>query len=198
MRLEELLHKHFNEKELLEMFRDIIEAEPLKIRILKRAKCKKCGWCCKNQSAMLTIEDVNRLKTYFKCTYEQLYEKYLDKSTKIPYLKSPCPFLDNENKCNIYNVRPKVCKIYPFTDFFMVVKPCLLGEEILDKMIKNGNFGHNNGQNGDSRLQKLYTDRLELLDSITGMEPSRGVEYGSIFIDKNILSKIIKILKNKN
>lgn len=196
MELERLLH-NFNEKELSEMFRNIVETEPLKIRILKKIKCKKCGWCCKNQSAMLTLEDVKRLMIHFKCNYEKLSEKYLDKTMKIPYLKSPCPFLDNENKCSIYHIRPKVCKIYPFTDFFMVSKPCLLGEEILDMMIKSG-FVYNNDRHDHSHLQKLYNDRIDMLNNITGMEHSIGTEYHSIFIDKDILGKLIKILKNKN
>lgn len=198
MRLEQLLHDSFNEKELLEMYRNIIETEPLKIKILKKVKCKKCGWCCKNQSAMLTPEDVRRLMINFKCSYEELSEKYFDKTMKIPYLKSPCPFLDDDNRCGIYHVRPKVCKIYPFTDFFMVIKPCLLGEDILDMMIKSGRFALNNGQRDDSHLQKLYNDRNDMLNSITGMEPSRGTEYGSIFINKDMLGKLMKILKNKN
>ena len=144
MKLEKLLHNNFNEKELLEMYRSIIEAEPYKIKILKKVKCKRCGWCCKNQSAMLTREDVKRLMIHFKCNYDQFSEMYLDKTMKIPYLKYPCPFLDSENRCDIYHIRPKVCKIYPFTDFFMVVKPCLLGGDMLNKMIKSGQFGHNN------------------------------------------------------
>ena len=37
-----------------------------------------------------------------------------------------------------------------------------------------------------------------MLNTITGMEPSRGTEYHSIFIDKDILSKLNKIYKNKN
>ena len=200
MELEQFLYNNSHKKELLEMYRSIIETEPLKIKILKKVKCKKCGWCCKNQSAMLTREDVKRFMIHFKCNYGELSEKYLDKTMKIPYLKSPCPFLDNENKCIIYHVRPKVCKIYPFTDFFMVSKPCVLGEEILDMMVKSGRFAPNNGHNqhDDSRLQKLYKDRIDMLNDITGMSPSRGAEYYSIFIDKDILGKLIKMLKNKN
>ena len=29
---------------------------------------------------------------------------------------SPCVFLSNENKCEIYDFRPKACKEYPHTD----------------------------------------------------------------------------------
>lgn len=198
MEVERLLHNNFNKKELLDMYENIIQTEPLKLKILKKIKCKKCGWCCKNQSAMLTIEDVKRLVVRFKCTYEQLSERYLDKRMKIPYLKSPCPFLDNDNKCNIYHVRPKVCKIYPFVDFFLVVKPCLLGEDILDIMIKSGHFVPNNGQKDDSHFQQLYSDRIDMLNNITGMEHSKDIEYHSIYVDKNILGRLMKIIKNKN
>lgn len=198
MEVERLLHDNFNKKELLEMYENIIKTEPLKLKILKKIKCKKCGWCCKNQSAMLTIEDVKRLAVHLKCTYEQLSERYLDKRMKIPYLKSPCPFLDSDNKCNIYHIRPKVCKIYPFVDFFLVVKPCLLGEDVLDIMVKSGHFVPNNGQKDDSHFQQLYSDRIDMLNNITGMEPSKGADYHSIYVDKNILGRLMKIIKNKN
>lgn len=198
MELEMLLHNNFNEKELLEMYENIIATEPLKLKILKKIKCKKCGWCCKNQSAMLTIEDVKRLMIHFKCSYEELSERYLDKRMKIPYLGSPCPFLDGDNKCSIYNVRPKVCKIYPFVDFFLIVKPCLLGEDVLNIMIKSGRFVPNNGQHDDSHFQKLYSHRIDMLNNITGMEPSKGVEHHSIYVDKDILGRLMKILKNRS
>ncbi len=199
MELERLLHNNFNEKELLQMYENITQTEPLKIKILKKMKCKKCGWCCKNQNAMLNIEDVKRLMVHFKCNYDQFSEKYLDRRMKIPYLKYPCPFLDNDNRCNIYHIRPKVCKIYPFIDFFLVVKPCLLGEDILDIMIKSEQFkSNNNGQKDDSHFQKLYGDRIDMLNNIAGTEHSNGVEYDSIYIDKNILGRLMKIIKNKN
>ncbi len=28
----------------------------------------------------------------------------------------PCPFLQSDNKCNIYDIRPKACREYPHTD----------------------------------------------------------------------------------
>jgi Fe-S-cluster containining protein len=196
MELEQILHNNFNEKELFDMYKHIIQTEPLKLKILKKIKCKKCGWCCKNQSAMLTQEDIKRLMVHFKYSYEEFYEKYLNKELKIPYLKSPCPFLGEENRCNIYNVKPKVCKIYPFVDFFLVVKPCLLGENIYDIMVKSRDFIQNNtSQKDDSHFQQLYSDRIDMLNNITGMEPSKGAEYHSIYIDKDILMKLIKIIK---
>jgi Fe-S-cluster containining protein len=146
---------------------------------------------------MLTRDDVRRLCIHFKYSYEEFYEKYLDKSMKIPYLKYPCPFLNEENRCTIYHIRPKVCKTYPFVDFLMVVKPCLLGEEILNIMMRNGDLFKEN-KNDVQHLQKLYDDRVDMLDTIAGTEKSRGVEYHSIFIDRNILGKIIKILKKNN
>lgn len=162
MELEQILHNNFNEKELLEMYKDIIQTEPLKLKILRKIKCKKCGWCCKNQSAMLTIEDVKRLMIYFKYSYEEFSEKYLSKETKIPYLTSPCPFLGIDNKCNIYNIRPKVCKVYPFVDFFLVIKPCLLGEDVYKMMINSRQFIPKNGQKDDSHFQQLYSDRIDI------------------------------------
>lgn len=85
----------------------------------------------------------------------------------------------------------------------MVIKPCLLGEEILDMMIKSGRFVQNNGQYDDSYddsyLQRLYNSRVNVLNNITGMETSsKDQEHHSVFMSKEILKKVMKILKDNN
>jgi len=192
----DLLKEKFPEIDIdhmdLELYQNIIlETESLKMKVLKRIKCKRCSWCCKFQSAMLTLEDIRRLCKYIGCKEKELYDKYIDHNKKIPYLKSPCPFL-NGNECDIYHFRPKVCKLFPFTDFFLVTDPCIVGKEILDIIIKNRIVAVQS-----ENFQKLYDDRIKLLDSITGVESSKGDIYQSIYIDKNRLVEIVKLLKNR-
>jgi Fe-S-cluster containining protein len=44
-------------------------------------------------------------------------EKYLKIDDEKDYVlkSSPCPFLDNENYCRVYDDRPKACREYPHT-----------------------------------------------------------------------------------
>lgn len=199
MKLEEILQERFpnidiDDINLSEMYSNILDTESLKIKILKKTKCKRCGWCCKFQSPMLTLEDIKLLCKYLDYNEKDLYERYMDKTVKIPYLKSPCPFLGRESECTIYHVRPKVCKIFPFVDFFLVTDPCLIGKELLNIVVKNGATVNQSDEN----LQKMFDDRIKLLDAIAGTEQPKGAQYQSIFIDKNILIGLIKLLKRNN
>jgi Fe-S-cluster containining protein len=193
--------------DLLELLQEIVEMEPLKLKIMKKVKCKKCGWCCIAQNALLGPDDIRRICGYLKIGYDDFYEKYIDKDKKIPYLKSPCPFLDvnNKNNCIIYHQRPKVCKIYPFIDFMLVINPCLLGKEIFDIIINNLSINKNDDKNinlkmnsGKDKFQKLYEDRVNLLDAIAGNDQTRVVQYDSIHVTKKMLIDLIKLLKKDN
>ena len=130
--LEELIIEVDSEdkKALAEIYQTIKEMRPLKAHILKKVKCKRCGWCCRICNVMLTKQDITKLCTYLKFTFEQLYERYMDKNARMPYLKMPCPFLNKNNECDIYYIRPRVCKEFPFNEFVLVVDPCNIGKEI--------------------------------------------------------------------
>jgi len=46
------------------------------------------------------------------CCYFSLYYKKYDEKKSVLHRK--CKFLDNDNKCKIYDNRPKGCKTFPF------------------------------------------------------------------------------------
>lgn len=50
--------------------------------------------------------------------------KYLriDEDKDYVLQSAPCPFLDNENYCTIYEARPKACREYPHTDRKRIVQ----------------------------------------------------------------------------
>jgi len=65
-------------------------------------ECKKCGKCCSNLLP-LTQKEIETMR------------KLKDKINKMPLKKDyehDCPFLGNDNKCNIYNDRPFICRQY--------------------------------------------------------------------------------------
>ena len=86
----------------------------------KTFRCRRCGECCKKYTIRLLKDDIKRIKN--KC-YNEVY--FLDKETIGPYkgkfilkkINERCVFLkkkDNTYFCKIYDIRPKICKQYPF------------------------------------------------------------------------------------
>ncbi|SFJ61497.1 YkgJ family cysteine cluster protein [Myroides guanonis] len=86
--------------------------------VFKRIDCLECANCCKTTGPLFTQQDVERISKYLKIKPQQFFDNYLrideDKDTVLKEL--PCHFLDFENKCMIYDVRPKACREYPHTD----------------------------------------------------------------------------------
>ena len=67
---------------------------------------------------IFTDNDIQRIAKYLKLRPAELIEKYLhiDEDNDYVLNSSPCTFLDAENYCTIYNVRPKACREYPHTN----------------------------------------------------------------------------------
>ncbi|MGD0710784.1 MAG: YkgJ family cysteine cluster protein [Bacteroidales bacterium] len=80
--------------------------------------CLDCANCCKNISPMITDKDIERIAKFLKIRPSAFTEKYLhmDEDNDYVFNSSPCPFLDNDNYCKVYDVRPKACSEYPHTN----------------------------------------------------------------------------------
>lgn len=87
-------------------------------REFKKTDCLKCANCCKTTGPLFTIADVERISKHFRQKPQQFIDQYLRIDEENDYvLKSvPCTFLDAENYCMIYDVRPKACREFPHTD----------------------------------------------------------------------------------
>ena len=80
-------------------------------------KCKKCGKCCK-PVVIMSKEDIETIK---KAGHKDFLELdpihpengYISMKRENDY----CMFLDKTTKqCKIYDVRPEICRIYPFME----------------------------------------------------------------------------------
>jgi len=67
---------------------------------------------------MITDKDIDRIARFLKLRPSVFTERYLHIDDEGDYVfnTSPCPFLDSDNYCKIYVVRPKACAEYPHTD----------------------------------------------------------------------------------
>lgn len=86
--------------------------------------CLTCANCCKTISPIIKIRDVERIAKHLRLSASQFIEKYLylDEDEDYVFQSVPCPFLDSENYCTIYEYRPDACKGYPHTDTHKTLK----------------------------------------------------------------------------
>jgi len=80
--------------------------------------CLECANCCKTTSPAIYERDIDRLSKHLKIKPSKLIEEYLLKDEDDDYVfkSAPCPFLDYENYCMVYESRPLACREYPLTN----------------------------------------------------------------------------------
>jgi len=84
----------------------------------KKTNCLNCANCCKTTGPLFTAADIERIAKHFKQKPQQFIDQYLriDEDKDYVLQSVPCTFLDHENYCMIYEVRPKACREFPHTD----------------------------------------------------------------------------------
>lgn len=86
--------------------------------------CLACANCCKNYSPRFKTPDVKRIAKYLAMKESDFLNVYLrvDEDGDFVVKKSPCPFLNNDNTCKIYEHRPSDCARFPYTDEDVIIK----------------------------------------------------------------------------
>jgi uncharacterized protein len=92
--------------------------------VFDEINCLTCANCCKTTSPIFYQNDIERVARALKLKPGEFIEKYLTVDSDKDYVlkTSPCPFLDDENYCMVYEARPKACREYPHTDRKKVVQ----------------------------------------------------------------------------
>lgn len=80
--------------------------------------CLQCANCCKTTSPIFYQNDIERIAKSMRMRPGDFIEEFLriDEDKDYVLKSSPCPFLDADNYCRIYESRPKACREYPHTD----------------------------------------------------------------------------------
>ncbi|MCE3229799.1 MAG: putative Fe-S oxidoreductase [Bacteroidetes bacterium] len=94
--------------------------------------CLTCANCCKTTSPIFYQRDIERAAKACRLKPGEFIEKYLrvDEDSDYVLRQAPCPFLDGENYCVIYEDRPNACREYPHTNRKKM-------QQILDLTFKN-------------------------------------------------------------
>jgi Fe-S-cluster containining protein len=78
-------------------------------------KCKQCGECC--GIVPITTKEKDIIIEY--CIKNNIQPR----NTLLEQFSITCKFLDNNNKCMIYDVRPQVCKNFYCNTKFSDLEP---------------------------------------------------------------------------
>lgn len=86
--------------------------------------CLECANCCKNYSPRFKNPDIKRIAKRLGMKEGELVAQYLklDEDNDYVLQQSPCPFLADDNTCDIYEDRPSDCARYPYTDEDVIIK----------------------------------------------------------------------------
>lgn len=100
--------------------------------VFKKIDCLTCANCCKTTSPIFYNRDIERLAKRLRIKPGEFIEKYLrvDEDKDYVLREAPCPFLDNDSYCSVYEARPNACREYPHTDRKRM-------EQILDLTYRN-------------------------------------------------------------
>jgi Fe-S-cluster containining protein len=103
----------------------ILKALPnLHEEAFEQIDCLQCANCCKNYSPRFKNPDIKRIAKLLKMKEGDFVDTYLrlDEDNDYVLKQQPCPFLAEDNTCNIYEDRPGDCRRYPYTDEDVLIK----------------------------------------------------------------------------
>jgi len=83
----------------------------------EKINCLDCARCCKNYSPRFKMPDIKRISKAMGMKEVAFIEKYLSMDSEGDYVvkTKPCPFLEADNTCGIYDHRPSDCERFPYT-----------------------------------------------------------------------------------
>jgi len=86
--------------------------------VFKKINCLDCANCCTSIPPIVTKTDAKRIAKHLNIGLGQFMVEYIihDEDGDTVINASPCPFLEKDNTCNIYEQRPKACRNYPHTN----------------------------------------------------------------------------------
>jgi uncharacterized protein len=129
-----------HEEELKQFLKKVIKKKPKNLddlfqdaheKAFQKIDCLECGNCCKTTSPIFRDIDVKRISKKMKISTKEFENSYLtrDEDDDLVLKTAPCTFLNADNSCSIYDIRPQACREYPHTDRKKVVQVMELTEK---------------------------------------------------------------------
>jgi Fe-S-cluster containining protein len=138
-----------NKKENKELINRLKKSKPKKLddvvhqlhdEVFDKIDCLACANCCKTTSPTFYERDIDRLSKHLKIKPSDFITQYLqiDEDGDYVLTTAPCPFLDYENYCTVYESRPTACREYPHTNrkrFYQILDLSLKNTEICPAVV---------------------------------------------------------------
>jgi len=85
--------------------------------VFDQVDCLSCANCCKTLGPKFLSDDIDLIARHQHLQPGEFVDKYLyvDEDGDYVLRELPCPFLASDNRCKVYEVRPKACRDYPHT-----------------------------------------------------------------------------------
>lgn len=86
--------------------------------VFSKMDCLTCANCCKTTPPIVTTKDIKRIAKHLGLSKKAFERDYVieDVDGERSFSFVPCKFLEEDNTCAIYEVRPLACRRYPHTD----------------------------------------------------------------------------------
>jgi uncharacterized protein len=90
----------------------------------EQVDCLTCANCCKNYSPRFRGPDIKRISKFLGIKEGAFMEQYLRVDEEEDYVlkTTPCAFLNADNTCSVYEVRPNDCARFPYTNEDVMLK----------------------------------------------------------------------------
>jgi len=84
-------------------------------QVWAKVDCTTCANCCKTMTPTFNKEDILRISQHLRMSAKDFKEKWLMKEDNGDLVNKlqPCQFLQPDNRCGIYEVRPLDCAEFP-------------------------------------------------------------------------------------
>lgn len=123
---------------------EVIDWLNISVELIKKYGCHRCveGKCCTESVVEIRPNEVEFMASYLKLSPEDFLKKYTYLETGKPFLRAPCPFYKRGKKdsrypiCQIYPVRPLVCRVYPLTGLLTIrnIDECKMAQDIIEEL----------------------------------------------------------------
>lgn len=88
------------------------------LEVFSNIECLSCANCCKSSPPIVTNKDIQRISNHLNISQKQFVKSFVltDINGEQSFNIVPCRFLNDDNTCSIYEIRPEACRRFPHTD----------------------------------------------------------------------------------